>query len=112
MLELNAQTIAFFIFAILSLGGALGVVTSRNLIHGALYLIVSLFGGAGFFVLLSAPFHRGRAGARLHRRDRHSDHLRGDAHAQHDDHARTVQSAVVDERCWSALFCLSCSASP
>src|SRR5690606_38351010 len=54
--ELNAQTLAFFIFAILSLGGALGVVTSRNLIHGALFLIVSLFGGAGFFVLLSAPF--------------------------------------------------------
>ena len=56
MLELNVQTIAFLIFAVLSLGGALGVVTSRNLIHGALYLIVSLFGGAGFFVLLSAPF--------------------------------------------------------
>jgi NADH-quinone oxidoreductase subunit J len=56
MLELNAQTIAFFIFAVLTLGGALGVVASRNLIHGALYLIVSLFGGAGFFVLLSAPF--------------------------------------------------------
>jgi len=56
MLELNVQTIAFFIFAILTVGGALGVVMSRNLIHGALYLIVSLFGGAGFFVLLSAPF--------------------------------------------------------
>ncbi|MEO8395325.1 MAG: NADH-quinone oxidoreductase subunit J [Chloroflexota bacterium] len=56
MLELNVQTIAFLIFAVLSLGGALGVVTSRNLIHGALYLVVSLFGGAGFFVLLSAPF--------------------------------------------------------
>ena len=56
MLELNAQTLAFFLFAVLSIGGALGVVASRNLIHGALYLIVSLFGGAGFFVLLSAPF--------------------------------------------------------
>jgi len=56
MLELNAQTIAFIIFAIFSLGGALGVVTSGNLIHGALFLIVSLFGGAGLFVLLSAPF--------------------------------------------------------
>ena len=56
MLELNAQSIAFFIFSVLTLGGALGVVISRNLIHGALYLIVSLFGGAGFFVLLSAPF--------------------------------------------------------
>lgn len=56
MLELNGQTIAFFVFAVFSLGGAIGVVTSRNLIHGALYLIVSLFGGAGFFVLLAAPF--------------------------------------------------------
>lgn len=56
MLELNAATLAFFVFAILSLGGALGVVTSRNLIHGAVYLVISLFGGAGFFVLLSAPF--------------------------------------------------------
>ncbi len=56
MLELNAQTIAFFVFAVFTIGGALGVVTARNLIHGALFLIVSLFGGAGFFVLLSAPF--------------------------------------------------------
>src|SRR5215210_1401402 len=56
MLELNVQTITFFLFAVLALGGALGVVLSRNLIHGALYLILSLFGVAGFFVLLSAPF--------------------------------------------------------
>ncbi len=56
MLELNPQTIAFLVFSILALGGAVGVVTNRNLIHGALYLIVSLFGGAGLFVLLSAPF--------------------------------------------------------
>jgi NADH-quinone oxidoreductase subunit J len=56
MVELNVQTIAFFIFAVLALGGALGLVTTRNLIHGALYLILSLFGGAGFFILLSAPF--------------------------------------------------------
>ena len=56
MLELNAQTIVFFLFSLLTLGGALGVVTNRNLIHGAIYLIISLFGGAGLFVLLSAPF--------------------------------------------------------
>ncbi|MBL8161032.1 MAG: NADH-quinone oxidoreductase subunit J [Anaerolineae bacterium] len=56
MLEFNAQTIAFIVFALFSLGGALGVVTTRNLIHATLYLILSLFGAAGFFVLLSAPF--------------------------------------------------------
>ena len=56
MLEFNASTVAFIVFALFSLGGALGVVTTRNLIHATLYLILSLFGAAGFFVLLSAPF--------------------------------------------------------
>ncbi len=56
MLEINPQSIAFFIFSIFILGGGLGVVSTRNLVHGALYLILSLFGVAGFFVLLSAPF--------------------------------------------------------
>lgn len=56
MIEINPTTIAFFVFSLFILGGALGVVTSRNLIHAALYLILSLFGGAGYYVLLSAPF--------------------------------------------------------
>jgi NADH:ubiquinone oxidoreductase subunit 6 (subunit J) len=56
MLEINAQSIAFFVFSLFILGGGLGVITTRNLIHATLYLILSLFGAAGFFVLLSAPF--------------------------------------------------------
>ncbi len=56
MIELNAQSFAFFVFTLCVLGGGLGVVTTRNLIHGALYLILSLFGVAGYFVLLAAPF--------------------------------------------------------
>jgi NADH-quinone oxidoreductase subunit J len=56
MLELNVQTLAFFVFALFVLGGGWGVITTRNLVHGTLYLILSLFGVAGFFVLLSAPF--------------------------------------------------------
>lgn len=55
-LQFNASTVAFIVFALFSLGGALGVVTTRNLVHATLYLILSLFGAAGFFVLLSAPF--------------------------------------------------------
>ena len=47
MLEFNASTVAFIVFALFSLGGALGVVTTRNLIHATLYLILSLFGAAG-----------------------------------------------------------------
>jgi NADH:ubiquinone oxidoreductase subunit 6 (subunit J) len=56
MIEINASSIAFLVFSLFSLGGALGVVTTRNLIHSTLYLILSLFGAAGLFVLLSAPF--------------------------------------------------------
>ncbi len=55
-MALNAQSISFLIFAALVLGGGLAMVTSRNLVHGAIYLILSLFGSAGLFILLSAPF--------------------------------------------------------
>jgi NADH-quinone oxidoreductase subunit J len=55
-MELNAQTIAFAIFSILTLGGAIGVVWNPNLFRSAIWLMVSFFGVAGFFVLLSAPF--------------------------------------------------------
>jgi NADH-quinone oxidoreductase subunit J len=51
-----AQYLAFGIFSLAVLGGAALVVWSRNLFHSALWLVVSLFGVAGLFVLLSAPF--------------------------------------------------------
>lgn len=56
MTEFNFITIAFIIFSLLTLGGGIGVVTNRNLFRGALALMVSLFGVAGLFILLSAPF--------------------------------------------------------
>ncbi len=55
-MELNAVTIGFFIFSVFTLGGGIGVVTTRNLFQGTIWLMVSLFGVAGYFVLLSAPF--------------------------------------------------------
>ncbi len=54
--ELSWHAIAFGFFTILTLGGAVGVAANRNLVRGAVWLIVSLFGAAGLFVLLSAPF--------------------------------------------------------
>lgn len=56
MLEFNAISIGFIIFTIFTLGGAIGVVTTRNLFRGTIWLMVSLFGVAGYMVLLSAPF--------------------------------------------------------
>jgi NADH-quinone oxidoreductase subunit J len=50
------EALAFGIFTILTIGGAVGVVANRNLVRGAVWLVISLFGVAGYFVLLSAPF--------------------------------------------------------
>jgi NADH-quinone oxidoreductase subunit J len=57
--EITAQSIVFLIFSVITLGGALLVVVSRNLFHAGLYLMLSLFGVAGLFVLLAAPFLAG-----------------------------------------------------
>jgi NADH-quinone oxidoreductase subunit J len=50
------QWIFFGILTVLTIGGALGVVAGRNLFHAALWLIISLFGVAGMYVMLAAPF--------------------------------------------------------
>lgn len=53
------MTVSHFVFVILSamaLIGALGVVTSRNLFHAALFLVLSFVGVAGFYILLDAGF--------------------------------------------------------
>jgi NADH-quinone oxidoreductase subunit J len=49
------QTV-FWVMTVCTIGGALGVVTSRNLFHSALYLSLSFFGVTGYYVLLSAGF--------------------------------------------------------
>ncbi len=55
-MEITWQTIAFAAFAVMTLGGGLMVVISRNLWHSALFLMLSFFGTSGLFVLLVAPF--------------------------------------------------------
>src|SRR5579864_4827244 len=50
------QWLAFGILTLLTIGGGLAVVMDRNLFHSALWLLLSLFGVAGLFVMLSAPF--------------------------------------------------------
>lgn len=50
------QWIFFIVLSVITIGGAIMVVADRNLLHGALWLLVSLFGVAGLFVMLAAPF--------------------------------------------------------
>lgn len=53
---MSVLQIIFIIVAGISLGAALMAVTTRNLVHAALWLILTLFGVAIFFVLLNAGF--------------------------------------------------------
>jgi NADH-quinone oxidoreductase subunit J len=46
----------FLVVAVVTFLAAISVVTSRNLIHSALWLILTLFGVAVFYVLLDAGF--------------------------------------------------------
>ena len=48
--------IAWWAMTLCVLGGAIGVVISENIFHSALFLILSLFGVAGYYVILSAGF--------------------------------------------------------
>lgn len=55
-MEATLEWLAFIIFSAMTLISAVLVVSSRNLFHSALFLLVSLFGVAGLFVVLVAPF--------------------------------------------------------
>ncbi len=53
---MTPEQIIFIIVAVVTLAAGISVVTSRNLIHSALWLILALFGIAIFYVLLDAGF--------------------------------------------------------
>ena len=51
-----AQNIAFGILSVVMVVAALRMVTTRNVVHAALYLVIVLAGAAGIFILLGAEF--------------------------------------------------------
>ena len=53
---MTPEQLIFIFVAAVTLVAAISVVTSRNLIHSALWLILALFGVAIFYVLLDAGF--------------------------------------------------------
>jgi NADH-quinone oxidoreductase subunit J len=50
------DTVFFYAFALLVLGGAILTITRRNAVHSAISLIVSLLGVAGLYLLQHAEF--------------------------------------------------------
>lgn len=53
---MNSYDIIFYLFAAITILSALFVVTSRNIVHSAFYLLFTFFGVAGIYVLLGADF--------------------------------------------------------
>ena len=53
---MTAEQIIFLVVAFFTLGSGFMVVTTRNLVHAALWLIATLFGVAVIFALLDAGF--------------------------------------------------------
>ncbi len=48
--------ILFYLFALIAVASGVAMVLHRNPVYSAIFLIVTLFAFAGFFVLLNAPF--------------------------------------------------------
>ncbi len=53
------DTFLFYIFALLALGGGILTITRRNTVHSAIWLITSLLGVAGLYLLQGAEFLAG-----------------------------------------------------
>mgnify|MGYP001609232849 CR=1 FL=1 len=53
---MDTISLVFFALAFLTIVSSLMVVSSKNIFHSAIFLILALFGVAGLFVLLEAPF--------------------------------------------------------
>ena len=53
---MEVYEVLFWLFAAVMVVSAIRVVTSRNVVHAALYLVATLFGAAIMFVLLFAEF--------------------------------------------------------
>lgn len=50
------EEVIFYVVASVTVIGALGVVTARNVVHSALFLILALMAVAAIFILLAAEF--------------------------------------------------------
>ena len=53
---MNYYDIIFYLFALVTVGSAFFVVTTRNIVYAAFFLLFTFFGVTGIYVLLAADF--------------------------------------------------------
>ncbi len=54
--DMPTQEIIFILLGLMTVAAALAVVTTRNVVHAALWLVVTLAGAAGSYLMLTAEF--------------------------------------------------------
>jgi NADH-quinone oxidoreductase subunit J len=52
----TGEVVTFWVFSVVAIGAAIAVVTMRNVVHGALMLVINLLAIAGLFLVLQSPF--------------------------------------------------------
>jgi NADH-quinone oxidoreductase subunit J len=50
----TAEIVLFWVFAVLALGSAIAVITMRNIVHGALMLVLNFLAIAGLYLTLES----------------------------------------------------------
>ncbi len=53
---MDFYNIIFYLFAVITVASAAFVVTTKNVVHSAFFLLLTFFGVAGIYVLLAADF--------------------------------------------------------
>ncbi len=53
---MGAEKVAFYLFSVLTLGGGVAILYSIKLMRAVVYLLTSLFGVAGLYILMGADF--------------------------------------------------------
>jgi NADH-quinone oxidoreductase subunit J len=52
----TAEVVLFWVLSVVAVGGAIAMVTFRNVVHGALMLVLNFFAIAGLFLVLQSSF--------------------------------------------------------
>src|SRR3954465_3012113 len=55
-MTITFSTIIFYVFATILVGAAIAVITARNPVHAALFLVLAFFTSAGIWIQLQAEF--------------------------------------------------------
>ena len=54
--DVTVQEVVFLLLGVIAVASAVAVVTTRNVVHAALYLVVTLSAAAGTYLMLTAEF--------------------------------------------------------